>query len=392
MFEKALKGNKYYWMWLAFLGVWMGIAAFCYIQQYLTGMGLTGMSRDVPWGIYIGQFTFLVGVAAGGVMLVLPYYVHNFKEFGKITILGEFLAISAIIMCLAFIVVDIGRPLAMLNMILYPQPKSMLFYDMLVLNAYLFVNILCAWVILTAERKQISPPKWIYFFIFLSIPLAISIHTVTAMLYCGLTGRHFWLTAIVAPRFLASAFAAGPALLVVIALILKRVANFDAGRKALDKMITIIVYATLINVFFVGLEFFVGYYSGMPSKIYTLQYQFFGLEIDGQVYNNLVPFMWGFVVLVIAGLAVLTTPYTRKHKNDLWIGLGCAAIFFAGWLDKGIGFVLGGFVPTPLHTVTEYIPHINEIFITIGIWAMGCFILTVLYKIALGVHHEVHDE
>jgi len=388
MFEKALKGNNYYWMWLAFLGTFMGIAAICYIRQFNYGLGLTGMSRDVSWGLYISQFTFLVGVAAGGVMLVLPYYVHNYKVFGKITILGEFLAISALLMCLTFIVADLGQPLRMLNVIFHAQPRSMLFYDMIVLNGYLGLNILCGWVILTAERKGVHPPKWIYFFVYLSIPFAVSIHTVTAMLYCGLPGRHFWLSAIIAPRFLASAFAAGPALIVVIALILKRVANFDAGKEALNKMVTIILYAALINVFFVGLEFFVGFYSNIPGHKHTLQYLFFGLEHHGHVYNNLVPYMWGFVVLFLVGLFLLANPYTRKD-NDFWMGAGCLAIFISFWLDKGVGFVLGGFVPTPLEEVVEYYPSANEIFITIGVWAMGAFILTVLYKIAIGVEHEI---
>ncbi len=388
MFEKALKGNKYYWMWLAFLGIFMAIAAFCYVRQFNYGLGLTGMSRDVSWGLYISQFTFLVGVAAGGVMLVLPYYVHNYKTFGRITILGEFLAISALLMCLSFIVVDLGQPMRMLNVILHAQPRSMLFYDMIVLNGYLFLNILCGWVILTAERKEVKPPKWIYFFVYLSIPFAVSIHTVTAMLYCGLPGRHFWLSAIVAPRFLASAFAAGPALIVVVALILKRVANFDVGKKALDKLATIILYAALTNMFFVGLEFFVAYYSNIPGHIHTIEYLFFGLEHDGHVYNNLVPFMRMFVLLFVVGVALLSIPYTRR-QSDFWLGVGCTALFISLWLDKGIGFVLGGFVPNPLGEITEYYPTANEIFIALGIWAMGFFVLTILYKIAIGVEHEI---
>jgi len=388
MFEKALKGNNYYWMWLAFLGTFIGIAAICYVRQFNYGLGLTGMSRDVSWGVYISQFTFLVGVAAGGVMVVLPYYIHNYKEFAKITILGEFLAISALLMCLSFIVVDLGQPMRMLNVIFHAQPKSMLFYDMLVLNGYLFLNIICGWVILTSERKEVPPPKWIYFFVYLSIPFAVSIHTVTAMLYCGLPGRHFWLSAIVAPRFLASAFAAGPALIVVAALILKRVSTFDAGKKAIDKLVTIIIYAALVNVFFVGLEFFVGYYSNIPGHMHTLQYLFFGLEHNGHMYNNLVPFMWGFVVLFVIGIALLSIPYTRRH-NDFWLGAGAASIFISFWLDKGVGFVLGGFVPTPIEEVVEYYPTANELFITIGVWAMGFFVLTVLYKIAIGVEHEI---
>ena len=387
MFEKALKGNNYYWIWLAFLGTFMAIGALCYIRQFNYGLGMTGMSRSVSWGVYISQFTFLVGVAAGGVMLVLPYYIHNYKVFGKITILGEFLAIAALIMCLMFIIADLGQPLRALNVLLYPTPNSMLFWDMLVLNGYLFLNILCGWVILTAERKQVKPPKWIYIFVYISIPFAISIHTVTAMLYCGLPGRHFWLSAIIAPRFLASAFAAGPALILFVSLILKRVANFDAGKEAQDKIVTIILYAAIVNAFFVMLEFFVGFYSNIPGHKHTLQYLFFGLEHHGEVYNNLVPYMWGFVVLCIAGITLLSIPYTRR--NDLWLGIGAASIFIGLWLDKGIGFVLGGFVPTPLEEIVEYYPTLNEIMITIAVWCTGFFILTVLYKIAIGVEHEV---
>ncbi|MDH3329169.1 MAG: polysulfide reductase NrfD [Desulfobulbaceae bacterium] len=387
MFEKALKGNNNYWIWLAFLGTFMAIGAICYIRQYNFGLGLTGMSRDVSWGLYISNFTFLVGVAAGGVMLVLPYYIHNYKVFGRITILGEFLAIASICMCLMFIIADLGQPIRALNVLLHPTPNSMLFWDMIVLNTYLLLNIICGWVILTAERKQVKPPKWVYIFVYISIPFAISIHTVTAMLYCGLPGRHFWLSAIIAPRFLASAFAAGPALIIFVSLILKRVANFDAGKEATDKMVTIVLYAALVNAFFVMLEFFVGFYSQIPGHMHTLQYLFVGLEHHGHVYNNLVPFMWGFVVLTTAGFTLMAIPYTRR--KDLWLAIGSASLFLGLWLDKGIGFVLAGFVPNPLEEITEYYPTLNELLITIAVWCTGFFILTILYKIAVGVEHEV---
>jgi Ni/Fe-hydrogenase subunit HybB-like protein len=389
MIEKALKGKPAYWMWLAILGVFIAIGAVCYLRQFIYGLGLTGMGRDLSWGLYISQFTFLVGVAAGGLMLVLPYYVHNYKAFGRITILGEFLAISAILMCLMFIMADIGQPLRGLNMILYPTPNSMLFWDMVVLLGYLGLNIICAWVILTAERKQVKPPKWVYLFVYLSIPFAVSIHTVTAMLYCGLPGRHLWLTAITAPRFLASAFAAGPALIVLACLIMKRFANFDVGKEAINKITTIIMYAVLINGFFVLLEFFVGYYSRIPGHMHSLEYLFFGLEHHGEVYNNLVPFMWTFAIFCVGGLGLLAYGKIKNKLTDGLVGLACAMIFLGLYLDKGLGFVLGGLAVTPLHEVVEYFPTANEIGVTLGIWATGFFILTMLYKIAIDVEHEV---
>ncbi|MGB3209101.1 MAG: NrfD/PsrC family molybdoenzyme membrane anchor subunit [Desulforhopalus sp.] len=389
MIEKVLKGNSNYWMWLAFLSAFIAVGAICYLRQFLYGMHLTGMGRDLSWGLYISQFTFLVGVAAGGLMLVLPYYIHNYKTFGRLTILGEFLAISALIMCLMFIMADIGQPLRGLNMILHPTPNSMLFWDMVVLLGYLSLNVICGWVILTSERKQVKPPKWVYIFVYISIPFAVSIHTVTAMLYCGLPGRHFWLTAITAPRFLASAFAAGPALIVMACLVMKRVANFDAGKEAINKLTTIIMYAAIINAFFVLLEFFVGYYSNIPGHMHALQYLFFGIEHHGQVYNNLVPFMWSSVLLCFGGLGLFAYMKITKVSTDLMVGIGCAMIFIALWLDKGLGFVMGGLAVSPLHEIVEYYPTANEIGITLGIWATGFLLVTVLYKIAVSVEHEV---
>jgi Ni/Fe-hydrogenase subunit HybB-like protein len=391
MIEKTLKGKPAYWIWLSILASVIAVGWACYFRQYVFGLGLTGMSRDVSWGLYISQFTFLVGVAAGGLMLVLPYYIHNYKEFGRITILGEFLAISALVMCLMFIMADLGQPLRGLNVIFYPTPYSMLFWDMCVLWGYLLLNLLCGWVILTSERKQVPPPKWIYFFVAISIPFAVSIHTVTAMLYCGLPGRHFWLSAIIAPRFLASAFAAGPSLILIACLIMRKYANFDAGETAMRKLTTIIMYAVIINTFFFLLEFFVGFYSEVPGHMHSLQYLFFGLEHHGEVYNNLVPFMWIATIFNFVGLGVFAYMKIAKVFDYRLVGFGSVLVFLALWADKGLGFVFAGFVPNPLEEVTEYYPTLNEIGITLGIWATGILLLTLLYKIAIGVEHEVEQ-
>ncbi|MEA3547517.1 MAG: NrfD/PsrC family molybdoenzyme membrane anchor subunit [Thermodesulfobacteriota bacterium] len=388
MLEKALQGNAKYWSWVGFLLSMMGMGALCYVLQFNYGLGLTGMSRDVSWGLYISQFTFLVGVAASAVMLVLPYYLHNFKEFGRITILGEFLAIAAVSMCLMFIMADLGQPMRALNVMIHPTPNSILFWDMIVLNGYLFLNVVVGWVALNSEYKGTHPPKWVYPFVYLSIPWAVSIHTVTAFLYCGLPGRHFWMTAILAPRFLASAFAGGPALLIILVLIVRKFSSFDAGDKAINKLVTVIIYAGLMNFFFVGLELFVGYYSNIPGHIHTLDYLFFGLadHDTGVIYNNLMPWMRVSVIMGVISLCLLGCKKTRENSGMLFVA--CGLMFFSLWIDKGLGLVLGGFVPTPLEYVTEYIPSIPEIFITLGVWCTGFFILTILYKVAISVKTE----
>ncbi len=350
MLERALEGNKGYWGWLIFLLLIMGGGAACYLYQFNEGLRITGMSRDVSWGFYISQFTYLVGIAAGGVMVVLPYYIHDHKAFGKITILGEFLAIAAVIMCLLFIFVDLGNPVRIMNVIMYPTPNSILFWDMIVLNIYLVLNLVIGWNVLSAERKGVHYPSWIKPLIYLSIPWAFSIHTVTAFLYAGLPGRHFWLTAIMAPRFLASAFAAGPALLILLCLIVRKVSNFDPGKEQIKTLGGIVAYAFILNIFFLLLEVFTAFYSGIPGHTHTFIYLFAGL--DG--FNKLTPWMWFSALFAVIALILLIVPATRRKEDTL--AVACVAVILSTWIDKGLGLVIGGFIPNPFERVVEYWP------------------------------------
>ncbi len=383
MLELAVKGSKTYWTWvLALLGV-IGGAFLLYLWQLNAGLGITGMSRDVSWGFYIANFTYLVGVAAGGVMVVLPYYLHNYKAYGKITVMGEFMAIAALIMCLLLILVDLGQPMRALNVLLYPTPNSVLMYDAIVLNGYLFLNLLVGWNALEAERNGTHYGAWLKPFIYISIPFAVSIHTVTAFLYCGLPGRHFWLTAILAPRFLSSAFAAGPALLILLCLFVRKFTKFDPGREQIQSLGKTVAYAITINVFFFLCEVFVGFYSQIPGHMHAIEYLFFG--IDGK--TQMVPWMWTSMSLMVLGIILTVNPATRK--NEATLAAACAFIIGGTWIDKALGMIAGGFVPNPLHEVNEYVPSLPEIGITIGIYAIGALILTVLYKMVIGVKEEV---
>jgi len=385
MLEKALTGTKGYKAWVIFLLIVVGIGFLNYLRQLTVGLGITGMSRNVSWGLYIGQFTFLVGVAASAVMLVLPYYLHNYKVFGRVTILGEFLAVASVTMCLTFIIVDLGRPDRAFNVLLYPTPNSVLFWDMVVLNGYLFLNIVIGWVVLGCERRGAPPPKWVKPLIYLSIPWAVSIHTVTAFLYAGLPGRGFWLTALMAPRFLASAFASGPALLILFCLFLRKYTKFDAGREAIQTLSKIVTYAMVISVFFIACEFFTVYYSQIPEHMHHFGYLFVGLHGKG----NLVPLMWIFAALAAIAVILMVNPKTRN--NDQTLAIGCACVFFSLWIEKGVSLVVGGFIPSPLETITQYATTLPEMAITLGVWGLGFLILTILYKVALSVRYELES-
>jgi len=380
MIEKAVVGSRRYWTWiLCLLGV-IGVGFFCYLRQLSYGLGITGMSRNVTWGLYIGQFTFLVGVAASAVMVVLPYYLHNHKEFARMTILGEFLAISSVCMCMLFIFVDMGQPWRILNVMLHPTPSSMMFWDMVSLGGYLVLNALIALVTLDAERNGVAPPAWIKPVILLSIPWAISIHTVTAFLYSGLPGRTFWLTAILAPRFLASAFASGPALLILLCMLVRKLTGYDVGSKAIRTLAVIVTYAMIINVFFLLMELFTSFYSQIPAMMEHFENLYTGSP--GQPSPML---FWGRTSVILMAVALLLLLMPATGRNERLLAAACVVTFISLWVDKGICLVVSGFMPSPLGAMTPYVPTLPEMLISLAIWAVGALMITIFYKITLSV-------
>jgi len=383
MLEAAFRGGKRYW---ALLGVWavlIAIGLFAWGRQFTEGLTVTGMSQDVTWGIYIAQFTFLVGVAASAVMVVLPYYLHNYKTFGKMVIMGEGLAVSAVLMCSLFIFVDMGQPTRVTNVLLHPTLNSMMFWDMMALGGYLVLNLVIGAVTFDAERKEGPPPGWIKPIIILSIPWAVSIHTVTAFLYSGLEARTFWMTAILAPRFLASAFASGPSLLILLALILRSTTRFDPGKEAIQKLALIVTYAMTVNVFFVGVEAFTALYSAMPHHVHAFEYLFVGLH----GHDALVPWMWTGAGLTVTCVTLLLIPRVRNNLKIL--GFICAGVITAIWIEKGVGMVVAGFVPNPLGRITDYSPTGVEIAVTAGVYAFGFLMLSLIYRIVVNVRERM---
>jgi molybdopterin-containing oxidoreductase family membrane subunit len=293
------------------------------------------------------------------------------------------LAIAAVIMCVTFILVDLGQPMRVFNVFIYFSPNSVLFWDTVVLQGYLFLNLVIGWNVLEAERNGVHYQAWLKPLIYLSIPWAVSIHTVTAYLYCGLPGRGFWMTAILAPRFLASAFAAGPAFLILLCMIVRKTTHFDPGKEQIQSLAKIVAYAICINVFFFLCEVFVAFYSHIPEHMDHLKYLYVGLH----GHTLLVPWMWASLIFMGIGIVLLVNPVTRKNESVLIVA--CIVIFIGTYIDKGLGMISGGFVPNPLHHINEYWPTLPEAMIALAVWALGLLILTVLFKMAIGVKEEV---
>ena len=378
--REVTRGGRGYWLWVAALLLVVALGVTAYLRQFHDGLITTGMRDQVSWGFYIGNFTFLVGVAAAAVLLVIPAYVYNWKPIKEVVILGELLAISAIIMCGLFVMADIGRPdhawhlipgIGRLNV-----PSSLLGWDVLVLNGYLLLNIVIVTNLLFALFRGKEPNKKIFYpLVLLSIPAAIGIHTVTAFLYNGFPARPFWNASILAPRFLASAFCSGPAVLLILMQILRRFTRFEIQDTAIWKVAELMAYAMFLNLFLLGAEVFKEFYSATEHLIH-MQYMFTG--VDG--HNTIVPYMWLSVFASVVAFLLFLIPRTRRHPVTL--NIGCVLIFAGVYLEKGMGLVIPGMTPDTLGEIYEYFPTVNELMVSAGIIATGSLVFTLLVKVA----------
>jgi Ni/Fe-hydrogenase subunit HybB-like protein len=378
----AFVGDARYYAWMGFLTVVVLLGLNAYAKQIVHGLIVTGMSDQVSWGVYIANFTFLVGVAAAAVMLVIPVYIYDNEELHDLVIFGELLAVAAILMCLAFVTVDLGRPDRFWHLIPgigeFNFPGSMLSWDVIVLNGYLLLNVHICGYLLYCRYQNRKPARWFYIpFVFLAIGWAVSIHTVTAFLYVGLGGRPFWNSSIVGPRFLASAFTAGPALIILALQIIRRVTQYRITDKALLTLRSIVQVSMLINVFLLINELFKEFYT-RTSHVASSQYLYFGLH----GYHALVPWIWVAIVFNLVAMFLLVLPLSKSLK---WLDVACVLSIVGIWIEKGMGLVVPGFIPTPLGEIVEYSPTLNETLVCLGIWAFGLLCYTIFLRMSVPI-------
>ena len=379
----VLRGNSTYWAWVAALAVLIVSGAFAYAHQVRSGLAVTAMRDQVSWGFYIGNFTFLVGVAAAAVVLVIPAYVYDWKPIRQIVVYGELLAVSAIVMCLLFVFVDIGRPDRFWHLL--PPfghlnfPTSLLAWDVLVLNIYFVLNFAVVTHILYRAFSGRPYVKGVVVpLVLLSIPMAVGIHTVTAFLYNGLAARPYWNASILAPQFLASAFCSGPAILLFVLQLLRHFTRFEIDDEAIWKIAELMAYAMFLNLFLHGAEAFKEYYSATEHLLYT-RYWYQGL---GE-HRTLVPYAWSAVALNVVAFALFIVPAARR--NWVALNLACLAVYAGVYIEKGMGLIIPGQTPDTLGEIYEYYPSLIELRVAAGIFSVGFLVFTLMLKVAVPI-------
>jgi molybdopterin-containing oxidoreductase family membrane subunit len=379
----VVHGGRAYHAWLALLVVAIAVGIAGYVHQARTGLIASSMRDEVSWGFYVGNFTFLVGVAAAAVMLVIPAYVYHWRPIKEVVILGELLAISALLMCLLFILCDLGSPerfLHLLPVLGTPNwPSSLLTWDAIVLNLYLLVNgAVVVHTLYRAFHGRDYAKRFVVPLVLFSIPVAIGLHTITAFLFNGMAARPYWNASILAPRFLASAFSSGPAVMIVLFQVLRRTVNLPMKDEAIWKTAELMAYAMFLNLFLLGAELFKEFYSATEHSLAS-EYVWFGLGER----RALVPFAWIALACSVTAFLLLLIPATRKRFATL--NAGCVLVWIGVYLEKGMLLVVGGMTPSTLGTVYAYRPTATEVAVAVGVFGVGFLVFTALVKVAVPI-------
>ena len=379
-----LRGSSGYYGWIFILSFFTLLMFYTEGTQIMEGMIVTGLSDQVTWGIYVANFVFLVGMAASGVTVVFPAYVYKHKGLHDVVPLGESLAIASVVMCNLFILSHIGRPEMGWHMLpvvgIFNFPGAMLAWDVIVLTGYLVLNLIALFYMLYKRYLGEVPNKAIYMpVVYLSIFWALSIHTVTAFLFSTLPARPYWHHSILPVKFVATAFAAGAGTIILSFLVIRKVTDFKIDDSAIDLLSQVVVWTLGLGLFLFISEVVTELYAGTEHS-YGLQYLIYGKHgFSGQV-----PWFWVSTVLMVGAFLILMTPKLRRD-HSLFLPLACVMAGIGIWIEKGLNFVLPGMTPTPIGEFVEYTPSWYEIITSIGHWALGLIIFTLLAKISIGI-------
>lgn len=363
--------------WNAALGAGLVTGAACFLYQWSAGLGVTGLSNTVSWGMYIIVFMFLVGVSAGGLIVVAVSELvgsHRFEALNRLAVICSATAVAAAAVSL---LPDIGRPQLIWKMIVQGNITSPLVWDMVVITAYLTIAGIDLWILTRPEPR----PKALRTMAMVTLPVAVLVHSVTAWIFGLVVARPWWNTALLAPLFISSALVSGTALVLVVTRLATRFTNFRPPANVVGDLGRLLAWFVATDGFLLGAEILTAYTSREPDHLNQLNVVLFG---------RLAPLFWTEVILgLVVPFVVFVRPRLRARPALL---VAAAALTLLGVFFKRINILLpgmfepliglapgvpGGRPGQPFRPDEIYLPTWVEWGVLIGIAAFAATLVTI---------------
>jgi dimethyl sulfoxide reductase membrane subunit len=373
-------------IWVAVLAIGLLIGFGSFVYQWTTGLGVTGLSNTITWGLYIVAFMFLVGVSAGGLILVSGAELAGSHRFEHINRLAVVCSVAAVATAAGTILPDLGRPEMAWKMLTQPNITSPLVWDMMVLSIYLLIGVIDLWIL----TRDPVPRRALRVMAIISLPVAILVHSVTAWIFGLLVARPFWNTPILAPMFISSALVSGTALVLLTAWVVERTTEFRVGASIYDGLRRLLLWFIAADGFLLFTEVITNYISG---DVHHRQ------QLDIVLTGRLAPVFWSEVTLGLAFPALILL-WTRTARRPPWLAvaavllmLGVLAkrinILFAASFEPLVGLapgIPGGRPGQPFRPDEVYIPRWVEFGVLLGMTAFFLSIVTAGVRLAVLPH------
>lgn len=379
--DNLKESGPLFYAWVTTLVVLIGVAVYAYSLQSRNGLIVTGLQDTFPWGLYIQNFMYFVGLSAGGLVTYASIHLFGAKKFEPIARIAVVQAGVCNLLAVLFIIPDIGRPLLAYQFVTSPNPGSILFWDATILNVYLVLCIIDLWVMITGKGGH----KLEFKMTLISFPAAIGVHTITAWILAFAKTRELWHTALLAPLFLSSAMSSGIALLILFALVVRRLTKMKFSDDMFFTLAKLLGTVVCVDLFFMFVEIMTTFWpaSNVPGDSMRL-----GLLLSGPYAKLFIPQL---TIFGIVPFLMLMVPRTRRKISTMATAcvLIVIGIFIKRFMLLAMGFGLSVIGPFE----NSYVPTLTEVAITLGIWALGILIVTLAVKLLpLEVPHEDQDE
>lgn len=311
-------------MAVALIAITMGLWAY----QLMSGLKVTNMRTLDSWGLYITNFMFMVGLSAGGLIISSAPKVFNLKGFEGISKVAIWTSICCTVLAMAFVIIDMGNPLRIWELIASPNVTSPLVWDVAVLTLYLVLSIFYLRNCVRAE-KGIAGHLSQKVFSTVALLVAILVHSVTAWVFSLEVSHEFWHTALMAPWFVVSALSSGLALVIVVCVVLSKTGYLELGQDLLGKLVRLLGVFVAVDLFFLGCDVLTCAYGNADGR-----------EIAQMLtIGALAPFFW---TEVLGGLVAMFLCFYPKMRTRGWATVA-AALAIIGVFCKRCQIILAGF-------------------------------------------------
>ena len=387
--------GRRFWITIAALFAVVMVGFIAWLVQLRSGLQVTGLNVPVYWGVYITNFVFFIGISHAGTLISAILRLAKAEWRRSITRAAEAITVLVLFFGAGSVILDLGRPDRALNVLLHPNFRSPLLWDVCSITVYLTASSFYLFLPLIPDmallRDHLGRRRWLYRILavgwtgtprqhrilerlisimaVLVIPIAVSVHTVVSWVF-SMTVQPMWHSAIFGPYFVVGAIFSGIAALIIFMSIVRWAYHLEGYLKDIhfSYLGLLLLTMSLLWFYFTFAEFLTTYYGAAPEHMAV-----FWAKISGPY----APMFWTMVVVCfVIPVAILGPRRTRTVAGTVFVSAG---VIVGMWIER-FTIVVPSLARPRLEALETgtYMPSVVEVLLTLSFFA-GFTLLYLLF-------------